>query len=62
VLPVCTIGSVPVNVVFAGLNGFAGLYQINLIVPMGAVNGDNPVSCTYGGQMTPPGTVLSVQR
>jgi uncharacterized protein (TIGR03437 family) len=61
-LPVCQISGALATVTFAGLNGFAGLYQINLIVPTSASNGDNPVSCTYGGQATPAGTLLSVQR
>jgi len=42
-LPVCQVSGVPSTVAFAGLNGFAGLYQINLVVPTGAANGDNPV-------------------
>jgi uncharacterized protein (TIGR03437 family) len=61
-LPVCQIGGAQATVAFAGLNGFAGLYQINLVVPTGAPNGDSAVSCTYGGQTTPAGTLVSVQR
>jgi uncharacterized protein (TIGR03437 family) len=61
-LPACQIGGAPATVAFAGLNGFAGLYQLNLVVPTSAANGDNLVSCTYGGQSTPSGTLVSVQR
>jgi uncharacterized protein (TIGR03437 family) len=61
-LPVCQIAGTPATVAFAGLNGFAGLYQLNLVVPTSAANGDNAVSCTYDGQVTPAGTVVSVQR
>ena len=53
-LPDCQISGSPATVAFAGLNGFAGLYQLNLVVPSTAPNGDNQVSCTYGGQSTPP--------
>lgn len=60
--PVCQVGGTPAAVAYAGLNGFAGLYQINLVVPSTASNGGNPVSCSYGGQATPAGTLLSVQR
>ena len=61
-LPVCQISGAPATVTFAGLNGFAGLYQLNLVVPTSAADGDNPVSCTYGGQSTPPGSLLTIQR
>jgi len=61
-VPICQISGVPITVAFAGLNGFAGLYQLNLSIPTVAPNGDNPVSCTYGGQTTPEGALLSVQR
>jgi uncharacterized protein (TIGR03437 family) len=62
VLPACQLGNAPASVAFAGLNGFAGLYQLNIIVPSGASNGDNLISCTYGGQVTASGTTLSIQR
>ena len=61
-LPVCQIAGTPSTVAFAGLNGFAGLFQLNIVVPSGAANGDNPVSCTYGGQTTPAGTLLNIQQ
>ncbi len=61
-LPLCQISGAAATVTFAGINGFAGLDQINMIVPAGAVNGDNPVVCTYGDQTTTVGTLLNVQR
>jgi uncharacterized protein (TIGR03437 family) len=61
-LPICQISGAPAAVAFAGLNGFAGLYQLNLVVPSSAANGDDQVSCSYGGQTTPSGTIVSVQR
>jgi uncharacterized protein (TIGR03437 family) len=62
VLPVCTLGGNSAPVAFAGLNGIAGLYQLNLTIPLAATNGDNPVSCTYGGSTTPAGDLITVQR
>lgn len=59
-LPVCQVSGLPAAVAFAGLNGFAGLYQINLMVPSGAPTGDNAISCTYAGAATPAGALLAV--
>jgi uncharacterized protein (TIGR03437 family) len=61
-LPLCQIGTSAATVDFAGLNGYAGLYQINLTIPASTPNGDNPVACLYGGQSTPSGTLIAVQR
>ena len=60
--PVCQLSGAPMPVVFAGLGGFAGLYQLNLTIPTAAATGDNPLSCSYGGQTTAAGVLLSVQR
>jgi uncharacterized protein (TIGR03437 family) len=62
VLPVCTLGGNAAAVAFAGLNGSPGLYQLNLTIPLAAANGDNPVSCTYGGAATPTGDLITVQQ
>jgi uncharacterized protein (TIGR03437 family) len=60
--PVITIGGTPAVVQFAGLNGYAGLYQFNVVVPLSAANGDNQVIATYGGASTPTGAMISVSR
>ena len=57
--PVCTVGGDAAAVVFAGLIA-PGLYQLNLTIPAGAANGDNPISCTYGGANTPAGDLITV--
>ena len=61
VLPVCTVGGYPANLTFAGVVS-PGLYQLNLTIPIAAANGDNLVSCSYGGFTTPTGDLITVQR
>lgn len=56
VYPVCTIGGVQAPLSFAGLIS-PGLYQLNLLVPSSAKDGDNAVSCIYGGSATPLGLI-----
>jgi uncharacterized protein (TIGR03437 family) len=60
VLPVCQVGGVPAVVAFAGVVG-PGLYQLNLTIPATAATGDNTVGCTYNGQTTPAGNLITVQ-
>ena len=45
----------------AGLIG-PGEFQFNVMVPSSLANGDQPVSATYNGLTTQPGTQLSVQE
>jgi uncharacterized protein (TIGR03437 family) len=54
-----TIGGQPAQVLFSGLTpGFAGLYQVNVIVPTGIASGANvPVILTSAGTASPPVTV-----
>jgi uncharacterized protein (TIGR03437 family) len=59
--PVCTVGGLPASVSAAVLVG-PGLYAFFVVVPAGAVTGDNPVSCTYQNSATPAGNLLTVQR
>jgi uncharacterized protein (TIGR03437 family) len=48
--PAVTIGGAPAAVLFSGLApGNAGLYQIDVMIPAGVSNGDNPVVVTLGG-------------
>ena len=61
VLPVCQIGSTPAMVNAAVLVG-PGLYALFVVVPSGATNGDNVVSCTYRNSTTPAGDLVTVQR
>jgi uncharacterized protein (TIGR03437 family) len=60
-LPVVTIGSLPATVQFAGLIG-AGMYQFNVVVPLGAPDGDNSVTAAYGGFNSQPGALITVQH
>ncbi len=60
-LPVCQVGGNAAALTFAGLNGFPGLYQLNITIPATAVNGDNAVGCTYNGSSTPAGDLITVQ-
>jgi uncharacterized protein (TIGR03437 family) len=54
-----TIGGQPAVVQFAGLTpGFAGLYQVNALVPDGASSGNTvPVVLEVAGQASPPVTM-----
>ena len=61
VLPVCQIGSTPATVTNAVLVG-PGLYALFVVVPGGATNGDNVVSCTYQSSTTPAGDLITVQQ
>ncbi len=58
-----TIGGQPARVEFAGLTpGYAGLYQINAVVPDGTARGDAvPVRVTVAGQTSPLGVTMAVQ-
>ncbi len=51
-----TIGGVAATVSFAGLSpGYAGLYQLNVVVPPGVTPGSQvPVAISVAGQTSPP--------
>lgn len=59
--PVVTIGGLSASVEFAGLIS-PGLFQLNVVVPPSAANGDNAIVATYGGVSTQNGLLLTVQR
>ena len=56
-----TIGGIAVTPSFAGLSS-AGLYQINLTIPMGIGAGDKPLVAAVGGVQTQPGVVMSISE
>jgi len=56
--PACTFGATPVPATVVLVT--PGLYGIGMTVPNTAVNGDNLVTCWYGGAATPAGDVISV--
>ncbi len=60
-LPVITIGGTQAMVSFAGVIS-PGLYQFNVVIPSNAQNGDNTVTCNYGGLSTPTGDLITVQK
>jgi uncharacterized protein (TIGR03437 family) len=59
--PQFTIGGTAATVQYAGLIS-PGLYQINLVVPSTAANGDNAVVATYAGVSTPSGAMIPVSH
>ena len=55
-----TIGGMPTSVSFAGLVE-AGVYQVNAIVPVSALSGDNAITVQVGGYTSPGGVFLTVR-
>lgn len=50
------------NILYAGVTpGLAGVYQLNLIVPLNARNGNIPVLLRFGLQSSPPGSFLRIE-
>ena len=60
-LPVIKIGGTAAAVQFAALVS-PGLFQFNLMVPPNALDGDLPITATYGGFTTPAGTLITVHH
>lgn len=61
-LPVVKIGGIMATVTFAGLNIAPGEYQLNVVVPLNAPDGDLSIEATYNGLTTQPGTLITVQH
>jgi uncharacterized protein (TIGR03437 family) len=59
-LPVVKIGGATAAVQFAGLV-LPGEFQFNVVVPLNTPDGDQPISASYGGFTTQPGTLIAVQ-
>ncbi len=60
-LPAITIGGVAATVMFAGLVA-PGEFQFNVVVPSPLANGDQPITATYNGLTTQPGTRITIQN
>jgi uncharacterized protein (TIGR03437 family) len=60
VKPTVQIGGISATVLFAGLVA-PGEYQLNVVVPRSAANGDNTLIAHYNGQSTQAGVFLTVQ-
>lgn len=59
--PVCTVGTNAATVAFAGLIS-PGLYQLNITIPVGTSNGDQPISCISGGVSSPAADLITVHQ
>jgi uncharacterized protein (TIGR03437 family) len=60
-LPTCQINNASADVKFAGVVS-PGLYQLNVVVPNGATDGDNSIKCTYQGVSTQDDLKITVKR
>ncbi len=60
-----TVGGItlaPSDILYVGLSQFAGLYQVNIQVPAGVSNGNQPLVITVGGVASPAGAFITVQN
>jgi uncharacterized protein (TIGR03437 family) len=60
-LPVVKIGGTAAAVQFAGLTA-VGEFQFNVVVPLSIPDGDQPITATYNGVTTQPGTLITIQH
>jgi uncharacterized protein (TIGR03437 family) len=52
----------PANILYAGITpGLAGVYQLNLMIPLNARNGNIPIRVRFGLQSSPDGAFLRVE-
>jgi uncharacterized protein (TIGR03437 family) len=61
VVPIVRIGGIDAVVKSASLVG-PGQYQFNVVVPVGAADGDNTLQAIYNGLPTPAGVVVTVKK
>ena len=59
--PAVKIGNRDATVTFAGLVG-PGEFQFNVIIPSNTPDGDQPITSTYNGSSTQPGTLITIQH
>jgi uncharacterized protein (TIGR03437 family) len=59
--PAIKIGGIAATVQFAGLVS-PGEYQFNVVVPSSIPDGDQPITATYNGSQTLPGTLIAIQH
>jgi len=59
--PTVTIGGISASVTGAAISG-PGLYQLNVVIPQNAPDGDLAVSATYNGRTTQTGVLISVHH
>ena len=50
------------DILYVGVTQFAGLYQVNLRVPDGVADGDQPLVITVGGVSSPANAFITVSR
>ena len=50
------------DILYVGLSQFAGLYQVNIQVPAGVPNGNQPLVITVGGIASPANAFITVQN
>jgi len=52
----------PSDILYVGLSQFAGLYQVNIQVPAGIADGNQPLVITVGGVASPADAFITVQN
>lgn len=52
----------PSEILYVGLSQFAGLYQVNIQVPPGVPEGNQPLTITVGGVTSPVNAYIAVQN